>query len=313
MLVHLAVFILSFVLIWWGSGMALKSVDNFSKRLRLSSFAISFLILGMMTSISEFSVGVNALIDNDPEIYVGNLIGASFVIFSLIIPLLAILGNKLNILEEFKGLKLLHALIVIGLPVFLTLDGVITILDSFVSMVMYLILVINIQSNKGLLDSFKQKLSSNIPNKSKEVIKILGGLILVFVASHQVVEEIHYLSNIFQISPFLISLLIISIGTNIPELSLVLRSLWIKNHQIAFGDYIGSAAFNTFFFVFLTTWYGKNVFLTNRYWVSLVFLGITLVLFYIFARSKDSISRKEGLILLTVYFSLYLVEIFVLR
>src|SRR3989344_2032781 len=101
MLPHLFIYTLSFIGIWIGSGLAIGSVERLSKILRVSSFAVSFLVLGLFTSMGELSVGVNAVLENDPEIYVGTLIGASIVIFTLIIPLLAITGNKIKISTEF--------------------------------------------------------------------------------------------------------------------------------------------------------------------------------------------------------------------
>src|SRR3989344_1820060 len=106
MLPHLAIYALSFIGIWIGSGLAISSVERLSKILRVSSFAVSFIVLGFFTSVSELSVGVNSILENDPEIYVGNLIGASIVIFILIIPLLAIAGHNINITPEFRGFNL---------------------------------------------------------------------------------------------------------------------------------------------------------------------------------------------------------------
>jgi len=91
---HALIYFLSFLGIWIGSGLVIKSVEKLSRVIRASSFAISFFLLGFFTSISELSVGVSAIIQHDPEIYVGNLLGASIVLFILVIPLLAIGGHQ---------------------------------------------------------------------------------------------------------------------------------------------------------------------------------------------------------------------------
>lgn len=87
---HLIQYSLSFIGIWIGSGLAIRSVERLSRSLKISSFLVSFIVLGLCTSISELSVGINSVIAKDPEIYVGNLVGATIVIFMLIIPLLTI-------------------------------------------------------------------------------------------------------------------------------------------------------------------------------------------------------------------------------
>jgi len=311
MLPHLVIYILSFVGIWIGSGLAIGSIERLSKLLRVSTFAVSFLVLGFFTSISELSVGVNAIIENDPEIYVGNLIGASIVIFLLIVPLLAITGNKIKISPEFQGFNLPASLVVIALPVILAMDGRVGKTDSYIALALFGFLVVAVQTRRGLLEKIKSINSRSSIKVGKELLRIVFGVAVIFIASKFVVEQTMYFSQILKVSPFLVSLLLVAVGTNIPELSFVVRSVFMKSNQIAFGDYVGSASFNTFLIGLLTLIYGKPVLLSNSYLVSLLFLVIGLLAFYYFARTKNSISRLEGFALLAIYLLFLLTELFI--
>lgn len=311
MLNHIIIYLLSFVGIWIGSGLVIKSVEKISRNLKISSFAISFIVLGLFTSISELSVGVNAVLKNDPEIYVGNLIGASIVLFMLVIPLLAIVGNSIRITPEFQGFNLPASLVVIALPVILAMDGKVGKVDSAISLAMFGFLLISIEAKRGVLGKLEGLGQKSGVAIGKELLRIIFGVATIFIASKFTVEQTLYFSDLLHVSPFLISLLIIAIGTNIPELSLVIRSAFIRNHQVAFGDFVGSAAFNTFLLGFLTTIYGKPVMLTNSYIVSLLFLVVGLAIFYYFARTKNSITRFEGLALLGLYVVFVLTEIII--
>ena len=313
MSVNLITYILSFVGIWIGSGIAIRSVEKLSRILRISSFVVSFLVLGLFTSVSELSVGVNSIIAHDPEIFVGNLIGASIVLFILVIPLLAIVGNKIKIAPEFQGFNLPMSLIVVAVPVLLAIDGQITQTDSIISVGLYGFLAIIIEAKKGITRKFKNFTPDATVRVEKEILKIIFGLVLIFIASKFVVNQTLYFADILKVSPFLVSLIVISIGTNVPELSLVARSVFMKDNEVAFGDYIGSAAFNTFLIGFLTIINGGSVPLNNSYLISLLFLIAGLVLFYHFARTKNSISRLEGLALLFLYALFLFVEVVVHR
>ncbi len=301
MLQHILLYIVSFVGIWIGAGLAISSVVKLSHRLRLSSFIVSFLILGFFTSISEFSVGINAVLDNDPEIFVGNLIGASIVLFMLVIPLLAITGKQIRISKELQGVNLVLPLIVVAVPVLLSLDGSVNRIDAAISLILYGISAFIIEQKRGFTSNpalFKQFAKAKV---SVEFGKIIAGVAVIFASSHLVVTETLYFSEYFGLSPFLISLLLVAIGTNLPELSFIVRSLFMKSNQVAFGDYLGSAAFNTFLYGFLTLCFGRTILLTNNYVVSLTFLIVGLVLFYIFARSKHTISKSEAAGLFAIY------------
>lgn len=310
MVQHFLIYILAFIGIWVGAGFALKSVDNISKALRASSFAVSFLILGFFTSVSEFSVGLSSVWLNDPEIYVGNLIGASIVIFLMIIPLLAILNKGIKINGEFQGFNLLLSIIVIALPAILSMDGAVDKVDGLIPIILYVFLLISIQSKKGVLSNAGSIGHSEIIKIIKNLLKIIVGVAIIFISARVIVDQTMYFARILNVTPFLISLLVISIGTNIPELSIIARSYFMKNTEAAFGDYVGSAAFNTFIFGILTLYYGKPVMLTNSYFISLFFLTGGLCAFYLVSKAEHKISRHEGFLLLLIYLVFLAVEIF---
>ncbi len=307
MINHLIIFLISFLGVWVGSGITVKSVEKISKKLKTSSFLVSFILLGLFTSIGEISVGVNSLIKDTPEIFVGNLVGASIVIFMLIIPLLAIVSKSIHITPEFRGFNLPASLVVVALPALTVMDGKITKIDSYLIIGLFIFLLISIQSKKSLLKQ-AQKIANSKSKISRDFLKMLFGILVIFTSSYFIVEQTVYFANILKVSPFIISLLITSLGTNIPELSLIIRSVIIKNNQVAFGNYVGSASFNSLIMGILSLIYGKDLILGNNYFISLIFLIINLILFYRFAKTKNTISVKEGLILLALYLIFVIIE-----
>lgn len=302
-------YILSFLGIWFGSRLVISSIEKFSRRLRLSTFSVSFLLLGLFTSLGEISVGINSVLDNDPEIFVGNLIGASIVLFLLATPLLAMGGRGIKISEEFQKINLIVSLTVVAIPVLLTLDGSVTKRDGVVGVLAFITSVILIESKKGFLSSPTSFTQSRPLKKISELLKVAVGAIIIYFCSKMIVEQTMYFSQVLKLSPFFISLLMISVGTNLPELSLVIQSVINKKDRVAFGDFIGSAVYNTLIFGVLAIWYGKPIYLTNSYMISLLTLVSGLILFYHFAKSKNTLSRKEGFILFSLYILFVILEI----
>src|SRR3989304_7537710 len=94
---NIFIYLASFVALWIGAGLIIKSIGGFSNHLRLSPFSISFFFLGLLTSIPEIAVGFSAVSQGTPEIFVGNLLGGITVIFLFIIPILAILGRGIKL------------------------------------------------------------------------------------------------------------------------------------------------------------------------------------------------------------------------
>jgi Ca2+/Na+ antiporter len=106
-----------------------------------------------------------------------------------------------------------------------------------------------------------------------------------------------------------LSFILISIGTNIPELSIAIRSLFEKKTTIAFGNYVGSASFNTLELGLLSMIHGQKIPAFGSNYAVILF-AVGMFLFLIFSRSKKSISRKESLVLLLVYVGIILMELF---
>lgn len=287
----------------------MDSVDRLAHRLHLSSFAVSFFLLGILTSVPEISVGINSLIDRKPEIFVGNLIGGIIVIFLLIIPILAVFGNGVKLNHQMSRDHLVFALFVIVIPSIFTLDGTISQVEGLLSVFLYAVLLYVVEKRKGLLERIRDSFVHNKNHVFFDLMKIVGAVTAVFIVSKYIVDTTIYFSNLFNISSFLISLVIVSLGTNLPELSLVFRSLLLKKKEVAFGDYLGSAAANTAIFGSLAMFQGGNVIVPNHFIQTFVFIVGGLVLFYIFSRSKQDISRVEGLILLLAYVAFLIFEV----
>jgi cation:H+ antiporter len=294
-------YLVSFFAILFGAGLIVKSVDKFANKLRLSSFSVSFFVLGLLTSIPEFAVGLTAVNEGTPEIFVGNLIGGVAVLFFLVIPFLSIFGNGVRLNHQMGQGRLTFAFAVMILPLISVLDGRITNIEGIALIAAYLILFFVIERDKGVFDDGNKKVLNVHSYSFVDIMKILFGVFLVFVSSHVIVEKTILFAAQFNISTFYISLLMLAIGTNLPEISLAVKSVAFRKKDIAFGDYIGSAATNTLLFGVFTMLSKGDVLTSTHFTRTFILIVAGLALFYYFTRSKKDISRREGFILAAYY------------
>lgn len=304
----LLLYIASVFFIWKGAGLIVSSVDRFSKTLKLSSFTVSFLVLGLLTSTPEFAVGFTAVSEGAPQVFIGNLIGGIAIIYLFIIPMLAIVGNGITLNHKLDAKMLRYCLLVCLAPSLFVMDKVITNMEAVVMIVAYGLLVYFIERKQGLMDENHKELFSLRAYSLKDIIRLLVGVAIVFISGRIIVDKTIYFSEILGISSFYISLLLLSFGTNLPELSLAVRSVLSGKKDIAFGDYLGSAAANTFLFGIFSLLNGGEVLTESGYLPTFIFLLVGLTLFYFFARSKNIVSRAEGIVLLGVYIAFVITE-----
>lgn len=292
---NIGVFLVLCIVLWLGTGLIVSSVDRFARSLKLSAFSLSFFILGLLTSIPEIAVATNALSQGTPEVFVGNLLGGIPVIFLLVIPVLAIFGNGVKVNHELTPMKIFLAFAVVAAPALFVLDRKVTNIEGIILILLYVGLFILLEENKGGILRLTHRPRGFV------VVKILFGGLLVFGAGHFLLEQTLHVAKLLGVLPFYVSLVALSLGTNIPELSLAIRSVVQKKKDIALGDYMGSAAANTLIFGIFTLLTPTESFAVNHSLITFGFIVGGLVLFYHFYQSKHDISRKEGFILLGLY------------
>lgn len=258
------------------------------------------------------TIGGLAVLNNTPAVFAGNLLGATIVLFLGIIPLLGIVGNGVTLPSQLNHSQLMITLIVILAPAVLTVDREVTSPEAYIMIGLYLLL--------GVVFSFKQswweKAKTSLKRKTngtKFIAKIVVGTIIVLGASHQILNSTLFFAQMYHISPFFLSLLVVSLGTNLPELSIVFRSIAKRKKDIAFADYLGSASANTLLFGALTLAHGSTFHLPNHFLQRFTFILVGLVLFFFFARSKSSLSRKESLVLFGLYCGFLIFELLLLQ
>ena len=308
---HLFLFLFSSAVIWFFSGLLIDSVDRVAKRFNQTGFTVAFFVLGFLTSISEISVAVNSSLEHQPQISAGNLIGASLVILMLIVPLLAIAGNGISLRHTISRNNLALALGIIMLPALFVLDGTVTRTEGVIILMFYTILIYSIRHKTSAIKTI-ELVDENLVHKkhtnTTDSLKIIFGAALIFGAGHILVNEGIFFSQILGVPSSLIGLVALSIGTNVPELVIAVRSILKKHTDIAFGDYLGSAVANTPIFGLLALYNGKFTVEPNEFLATCFLMGVGLILFYFFAGSKNTISKKEGFILLYVYLAFLVVQ-----
>ena len=303
------VYVFCFYLLWFCSGKIVTIIEKVAKKVGFSSFALSFFVLGILTSIPEFSVGINSLIKKTPDIFIGNLIGASFYMFTLVIPIMAVFGGGVKMIHGLTYKDMIFALIVVLAPIFLIADNVLTRTEGVFLILIYLILVYFIEKKKSLHVSFRDLTTHRIAHGFQIGIELFVYLAIIFVASSFIVNQTIEYGKILGMPIFVVSVVILAFGTNLPEISLAIRSVFLRKKEVALGDYLGSAAANSLIFGVLTLLNGARIHLESYSLRTLLINLFGLGVFYAFSQSKKEISPKEGRILLLVAFLFVLVEI----
>lgn len=305
---HLLLFGLSAAVIWGLSGILVAATDRVAKRYHRPGFGVAFFVLGILTSVSEISVAANATMKGVPQISAGNLIGGSLVIFLLIIPLLATMGGGIQMKKVLTQRSVAFVLAVVILPALFIVDGRVSKPEGILMIVTYLALFYVLEKKKpteAMVTQAAGDVSAELVSRRRatmlDVAKVTVAGALIFVAGKILVDESLFFAHALSIPPSLVGLILLSIGTNAPEIVIAIRCVVGKRKDIAFGDYMGSAAANTLVMGFLPLLNGSFSVERSEFVSTFALLMVGLALFFWFSRSKQDISRREGGMLLAVY------------
>jgi cation:H+ antiporter len=286
------------------------------------------IMLGFLTTIPEFMVGINAARQGVLGISLGNIWGGNIVILALILGLSIVLQRQIK--TDGRLLVVLPSFIFILFSLFLGLKGVLHYYDGLLLVVFYLIIVYldflaggHYQSDTltqgAVLESegiktvkpwFGRRVYNWHQAFKKEIFWAFIGLLLVFISSYVIMEIADIFLGIFTLPPFLVGLLIFSIGTNLPEITVMIRSLKVKSGDISFGHLVGSSVSNILVLGLLTFITTISFSVSWRYYILMIFMTLVLSAIALFYVTKRRFDRWEGIVLLFLYVAFVIYEVF---
>lgn len=289
--------ILGFILLIKGADYFVEASSSIARALRIPSIIIGLTIVAFGTSAPELAVSTTAALAGNNDIAIGNVIGSN--IFNLLV----VLGTC-GLIQPF-GVRLRWDFFAsVGVAVILlammVLGFSISRLDSFILLALFLVFV-----GLTIRDALMNRTSSTEETSGMPVylsiLFIVGGLAAIIYGGNLVVENASAIALSFGLSQTLIGMTIVAIGTSLPELVTSVVASKKGENGLALGNVIGSNLFNIL--MVLGGSAAIHPISVNRFSVyDTAFLIIASFITWILCRTKQRISRPEGLLMLAMYF-----------
>lgn len=131
-----------------------------------------------------------------------------------------------------------------------------------------------------------------------------AGLIVMLVAAQTFLNVAQDLSIKWKFSPLFISLVIVALGTNLPELTVTLVSIGNHDPGLAMGNLVGSSIANLSIILGISTFYGKVRIGTTKTPKNATILLVLTLLFSLLTLSSVKIEYQIIILLIAVGISL---------
>jgi len=289
--------IIGFVLLIKGADFFVDGSSSLARFLKIPSVIIGLTIVAMGTSAPEASVSINAALAGNNDIAVSNVIGSNIFNGLVVVGICAFISafktNK-DILKRDMPVNILITLILC----IMIADGKLSRIEGFLLLAGMIFYILNM-IHAALKKRNECSEEPNIP-LYKALIFIIGGLAAVILGGNLVVNNASQIAVSFGVSQNFIGLTIVAIGTSLPELVTSIVATRKGDSALALGNTIGSNIFNILF-ILGTSAVISPLHILSESMIDCIILLISGVLLIIFAFTKKSMSRTEGIICVLAY------------
>ncbi len=317
----IVVLIIFSVVLIKSADMIIIAVRRINTQTHTGKFALSAILLAIGSSLPELFVGITSALEGTPSLSFGNVLGANIANISLVVGASAFLTGAVEIRDGYIKKDIVVALFAGLAPLILAIDGNISRVEGLILLATYGVYVTNLFHKRYLeiaedhkKETFLYRFIRQFNHKEEKFTKEMGrlflGLLLLLISADLIVKAATDLAQLAGIPIFLVGLILLSIGTTLPEMTFSFRS--IREHQptMFYGNILGSVIANSTLVV------GTAAMISPIEVTAVdqsVRAGITFLIifgvFWYFTRTKFRLDRWEAGVLLLLYIIFVVVEL----
>lgn len=305
--------LLGFIIIIKSSDILVDCASSLAIRCKIPKMLIALTIVAFGTCAPEVAISFQSVAEGNGTIAFANVVGSCIVNTFLIIGLAALI----------RPIRVKHATIKKELPILLiiTTGFVVLMLDSvfnpltpntfsradgIILILLFCMFVSYIVQLLKKKDDDKDKIEPKYKNIFLIIFLLIGSIACISLSSDVIVNNAILLAEELHVSEKVITMVVVVIGTSLPEMFMTVTSARKKEFDMAIGNIIGTNIFNICIVLGLPiTIYGDLV-LENFNLTDIVTVFLTSFLLYIFARSEREVSKKEGILMLGIFVAYYI-------
>jgi len=298
------IFIVACIVLAKSAEYAAKAVAHIARFLRLTEFVTSFILVALVSALPEGFISVISAIRGDPGIGMGTLLGSNIADLTIILGLVALAGHPIKIHSSIIRRDLYFAILTL-LPILLGLNGIISRTDGFILLaagIMFMLVLL------------KERIHFHKPYDGKDhwmkqVAIFLVSVALMLISAQFLVQATHTIAISLQIPSLVIGLVLVALGTTLPEFTFALQSVRKGLGDLAIGDLLGTVVVDACIIMGITaiiTPIAVNIFILS---IIGVFTLFAVVFALAFMRTDGILTKNEAMALVFFYVAFVVVQI----
>lgn len=300
-----------------GGHWLIRATGKIASLLRVPTLIISLVLIAYGSSSPEIAVSLSAALKGANEIVIGNVVGSNIINIALVLALgalIAPLKAHIDLLKREAPL-LLVVTVLMGLSL---IDGKLSRIEGIIGLAMgaayTTYLVFSALKERRKNDTHPENIIG--ANHRGWIIQALIGIVSLAVMVYGAdlfVKGAIQLSEILGMSTLVIGIVVVAVGTSLPELVTTVIAVVKKEDDIAISNVMGSNIFNVLIVLGVTATVSPVTLgaVDNGFWVDLSVMAAAALALVIFISSRSHrILRWHGALLLLGYiiYTVYLIR-----
>ena len=298
-----ALLVLGLAGLWFGTEITIRGAVTLANRLGISEFIIGVAVLSIGSDLPELAISIDGALKSlaggdASDVVIGTALGSY----------LGQLGFVLGFVALFQRLTLSHGTILrhgaalVGSLVLLALtglDGVITRFEGVMLVSAYVVYFAALFVGPGTFT--KEEAEQPPTGLGVAWILLVVGLVIVVVGAELTVSNAIRLAVSMNVSEAFVSIVLIGMGTSLPELSISLGAVLKNRASMSVGNLIGSNVFDTLVPVGVAAAIATLGFNPAMLAFEIPYLIVLTIVVMFFFWRIPGIQRHEAVIILLMY------------
>lgn len=291
------------VILTVGAELLVRAASSISRRVGISPLVIGLTVVSIGTSLPELVVSLDAVVQSNVDLGIGNVVGSNISNIALILGVAALV-RPIHVQAQMVRVDGPILVVVSVLLVALVFDGEISSLDGAmltVGLVAYVGYTVWVADREP--GTVQKEFDAGIPRQKsfwRDVFFFVLGLAGLIWGADLMVDGAIRIARTVGVSQLVIGLTVVAVGTSLPELATSVLAAWRGNGDIAVGNAVGSSIFNILGILGGTALIEPLV-TTSLTVVQLAVLVGVAVLVLPLMRTSFTLSRAEGFGLVVLY------------
>ena len=246
----LALLLLGLVGLWRGTLWAVRGAVELSEQYGLSHGFVGLAVLAIGTDLPELVVAVSASVEQMKGVeasgmIVGSALGSVVAQSTLVLGVAGLLGY-LPVAPRMIRRDGTILLIAVAIAAAVALDGRITRTEGLILLLVYTVYFAALWQAERGGTAVEAEAESDVLKAApfSAPLSIAVGLGVILVSAHLVVRGGVELAGLLGVSQTLVAVILVGLGTSLPELALSIRAATERHAALSVGNVIGSNTFD---------------------------------------------------------------------